>query len=153
MRMEQSEGAQRVAGAVRARRVELGYSSQQALAQAADLGTRTIAMAETGERLAIRSKLRLEKVLRWQQGTIDAVLDGERDEPEVDDNIRPDAPAQTQVRSPEAAAALWLSIYEDGGYNALRAIRRRYARFLPDEMMESIEDHFGRLISGAPDAS
>lgn len=61
---------------IKARRLALGYSSQTALAVAADSSTRMVAAAEGGEHVGGRTRKRLERGLLWAPGSYDAILAG-----------------------------------------------------------------------------
>jgi hypothetical protein len=75
-----------LARAVVARRVELGYPTRNAFIEASGLGARTVGDVETARRdsYARETLIRLERALRWQPGSAQAVLDGDDPKPAAD---------------------------------------------------------------------
>lgn len=67
--------------ALQARRSELGFTSQEALAEAADVGLSTVARLERGQRLSAVKEAAVERTLRWEYGSIDALFRGEEPTP------------------------------------------------------------------------
>ena len=73
---------QRLAAAVFDRRLDLGFSSRQALADAADFSKRTADAIEMAEGVSPASLKGLERALGWMRGSAEQVLRG--GEPAVD---------------------------------------------------------------------
>lgn len=67
---------QRLGAAVLRRRVDLGYTSRRALADVAGIGKRTVDAIETGNAVRAATRHKLERVLRWEPGSMDAILAG-----------------------------------------------------------------------------
>lgn len=65
---------------IKARRLALGYDSQQSLADAGGPSVRMIAAAEGGERVGPKTLRRLEQVLQLESGSLDALLSGKLDQ-------------------------------------------------------------------------
>jgi hypothetical protein len=61
---------------IRTRRIALGYKSQEALATAAASSTRMVADAERGIPVGAKTKVRLERALLWEHGSIDEMYSG-----------------------------------------------------------------------------
>lgn len=61
---------------VRAAREALGYRSRDAFADAANVGTRSIAAVERGEQAGWKVLTAIERALRWPTGSISAYLEG-----------------------------------------------------------------------------
>lgn len=65
-----------LAAAVYERRIELGFSSRRALADAASIGKRTVDAVEMAEAVGKATLLRLEPVLLWERHSAEDVLAG-----------------------------------------------------------------------------
>lgn len=76
--MEPEDPQARLGAHVIARRVELGYKTRAAFADATNFGLRTLGDIETGRRPSYdRSTIAaLEKALQWTTGTVTRILDG-----------------------------------------------------------------------------
>lgn len=66
---------------IRARREELNYPSQRALADASGASLRMVAAAENGEHVGTKTLRRIERALRWRLGDLDHVIAGTATEP------------------------------------------------------------------------
>ncbi len=66
---------------VRDTRERLGFSSREALAEVADIGTRSVAAVERGEAAGRKVLNAVEEALNWPHGTISAFLKGEAELP------------------------------------------------------------------------
>ncbi len=66
---------------LQARRSELGFTSQEALAEAADVGLSTVARLERGQRLSAVKEAAVERALRWEYGSIEALFRGDEPTP------------------------------------------------------------------------
>lgn len=84
--------------ALQARRSELGFTSQEALAGAADVGLSTVARLERGQRLSAVKEAAVERALQWEYGSIDALFRGEEPTPLQE-------PAAPEGRKPEPQPA------------------------------------------------
>jgi transcriptional regulator with XRE-family HTH domain len=62
---------------IRARRVELDFSSMEALADASGSSARMVADAELGKTVGPKTRLRLSRGLRWTDDSIDRLYRGE----------------------------------------------------------------------------
>lgn len=61
---------------VNARRNELGFRSQQALADAANVSRDRVNKLENGERISLNLMSRVENVLQWEPGSLDRLFGG-----------------------------------------------------------------------------
>lgn len=84
-------GWERLAQHIAARRIDLGYDTQAALANAAELSRVTIVDLEGGRRTSYsRTTIaRLERALRWDVGSVRAILNGEGPTERPTPNTRP----------------------------------------------------------------
>lgn len=89
----------RLAKAVVARRVELGMNTRRALSESSGLSTRTLGDIERVRRDSYDAATlaRVEQVLEWSPGTVDAILASE-DPP----NLTPDETEAAEVAAVEA---------------------------------------------------
>lgn len=92
---------------IAARRMELGYETQRALAVVTGVARHSIGAIERGDRESrLNTRVRLEQVLRWEPGSIRKVIDG--GEPSVVPGIGPRRKSreQRQVELDEALERL-----------------------------------------------
>lgn len=73
------------------RRLDLGYTSRKAFAEASGIGERTVADLEQGKSVSFRTKHLTEKALLWAPGSCEAVLMG--GEPVLESDPSPPNPA------------------------------------------------------------
>lgn len=102
---------------VTARRNELGFRTQKALADAAGVSRDRINKLENGERISLNLMSRVENTLQWEPGSLDRLFDG--GEPVVktassDSAVLTEA-ARVDVRkaSTEELAALFMDMAKD----------------------------------------
>lgn len=79
----EADNRKRLGRAVIARRTELGMRTTKALADRADLSPRMLGDVENGRRdnFSAGAKAQIERVLKWQPGSIDRVLRGDEPNP------------------------------------------------------------------------
>ena len=71
------ESRKRAKAALQARRSELGFTSQEALAEAADVGLSTVGRLERGQRVSAVKEASVERALQWEYGAIERLHRGE----------------------------------------------------------------------------
>lgn len=100
VRMESAR--KRTGRIIKARREQLGFTSQKALAEAGNMGVRMVAAAELGEHVGPKTLRRLETALKWAPGHLDEVLQG--GEPDQAPPVTREIPSvnRTDVRYYEA---------------------------------------------------
>jgi transcriptional regulator with XRE-family HTH domain len=84
---------------MQARRSELGYTSQEALAAAAGVGISTIGRLERGQRVSSVKEASVERALRWQFGSIESLFQGGEPTP-LDPQPQPSEPSTDAIAEP-----------------------------------------------------
>ncbi len=76
--------------AIQSRRSEMGFASQEALAEAAGVGLSTIGRLERGQRVSTVKEADIERALQWETGSIQSLFEGTDPKPLGDTPAEPD---------------------------------------------------------------
>jgi transcriptional regulator with XRE-family HTH domain len=156
-RMASGEDWRRLADAVVARRVEMGMRTRQALAEALQMSARNLGDIEKARRTSYdpATLARLEQVLRWEPGSVDAVLAGGDPKPALEMRQQDLAVDPRSLERYGDDLELMAAIVDTGlppasAFRLVLAVRQRRAA-LHRQLVEETKEAAARLAAGDPD--